>query len=183
VSAELKAVQAKIIADAEKLKAEHAKVAATEAQVDAECAAYGMKQAEQKAVWEKNRAEEQAKVAFARELSSAAMRNLTIDPEVSALLAIEAGSIVSSLKKVEVPEVEDVLHQSVQASRIQLTLTGHNSSVAGIAFSPDGKRIATASGDRTVQVYALTIEELMAIAKTRVSRSLTPEERRKYLHE
>jgi hypothetical protein len=34
-----------------------------------------------------------------------------------------------------------------------------------------------------VEIYALDIEDLVVLAQTRVSRSLTAEERKKYLHE
>jgi outer membrane protein assembly factor BamB len=54
--------------------------------------------------------------------------------------------------------------------------------VQGVAFRPDGARLATASEDGTVRVYILYIENLMALAQTRVTRSLTSEERQKYLH-
>ena len=42
--------------------------------------------------------------------------------------------------------------------------------------------MAAASG-REVEIYAVDIEDLMLLAKTRVTRSLTPEERKRYLHE
>ena len=37
-------------------------------------------------------------------------------------------------------------------------------------------------GDTGIRVYALPIEEIMALARTRVTRSLTKEECRRYLH-
>jgi protein-tyrosine phosphatase len=55
-----------------------------------------------------------------------------------------------------------------------LTLRGHSDPVAGVAFSPDGKRLATASADGTVQVYALDMRELLHLARIRVTRTFTP---------
>jgi Tol biopolymer transport system component len=63
------------------------------------------------------------------------------------------------------------------------TLRGHTDWVHSIAWSPDGRWIATASADGTVQQFVATIEDLMAIASTRVTRSLTPEERTTFLNE
>ena len=55
-----------------------------------------------------------------------------------------------------------------------LTLRGHSDPVYGVAFSPDGKRLATASGDRTVQVYELDVRELLNLARSRVTRNRDP---------
>ena len=45
-----------------------------------------------------------------------------------------------------------------------LTLKGHRGTVTGIAFSPDSKRVATASVDKTVKVWdALTGKELFTL--------------------
>ena len=64
----------------------------------------------------------------------------------------------------------------------QFALTGQFAQVTSLAFSPDGARLATASRDGTVRVYALRLEDLVRIAKSRVTRSLTIEECQKYLH-
>jgi WD40 repeat protein len=61
-----------------------------------------------------------------------------------------------------------------------LTLHGHDSSVTSVAWSPDGKRLATASVDGTVQVYAMDIHDLLELARSRVTRDLTPDECKRY---
>ena len=38
-----------------------------------------------------------------------------------------------------------------------LTLTGQSFALTGVAFSPDGTRLATSSGDGTVRVYAVSL--------------------------
>lgn len=63
-----------------------------------------------------------------------------------------------------------------------LTLYGHRQSVMGIAFSPDGKRLATAGQDGSVRVYAFDLGDLIMIAQSRLTRSLSNEECQKYLH-
>ena len=51
-----------------------------------------------------------------------------------------------------------------------------------VAFSPDGSQLAVASRDGTDRIYLLKIGDLMALAKQRVTRSLTSEECQQYLH-
>jgi WD40 repeat protein len=64
-----------------------------------------------------------------------------------------------------------------------LTLYNPNAQlIDGIVFSPDGKRLAVAGGDGTARIYALPLEDLIAIAKSRVTRALTTDECKKYLH-
>jgi WD40 repeat protein len=70
----------------------------------------------------------------------------------------------------------------VSSGQESLTLTGHTDGLRGVSFSPDGKRLATASADGTVRVHLLDVEELKALARSRVTRSLRPEECKKYLH-
>jgi WD40 repeat protein/DNA-binding SARP family transcriptional activator/tRNA A-37 threonylcarbamoyl transferase component Bud32 len=63
-----------------------------------------------------------------------------------------------------------------------LKLTGHTFGLTAVAFSPDGSHLATASGDGTVRVYVLRLDQLMKLAAERVTRGLTNEECRVYLH-
>jgi WD40 repeat protein len=51
-----------------------------------------------------------------------------------------------------------------------------------IAFSPDGSRLAAASGDGTVRVYVLPIVELLPLARDRLARDFSEQECRQYLH-
>lgn len=62
-----------------------------------------------------------------------------------------------------------------------LTLYGDSSGVQSVDFSPDGSRIALASNN-DIRIYLLDVEDLVALAKTRVTRELTTEECVKYLH-
>ncbi|MFZ5822602.1 MAG: hypothetical protein ACOYYJ_22135 [Chloroflexota bacterium] len=89
------------------------------------------------------------KVARARELSAAALSNLTVDPERSVLLALQAVEVVSP----PVPEAEDALRRSLPAMRVERVLGGYNGSVYSVRFSADGRRVATASNDGTVVVW------------------------------
>ena len=71
----------------------------------------------------------------------------------------------------------------VETGAQQLVLRGHQLLVSGVDFSPDGKRLASASGDGVVRVWALDLDELIAIAEDELTRPLTDDECRQYLHE
>jgi WD40 repeat protein len=100
------------------------------------------------AVLERNEAEEQrdeavrqAQVAQSRELASAAVSQLQIDPELSVLLAERAASISPTI------EAERALRRALALSHVEVDLRGHRDWVAHAAFSPDGERVVTASRD------------------------------------
>jgi WD40 repeat protein/DNA-binding SARP family transcriptional activator len=63
-----------------------------------------------------------------------------------------------------------------------LNLALHTAGVLTASFSPDGTRLVSGSWDGTVRVYALRLEELVALAHQRLTRSLTEDECRRYLH-
>jgi WD40 repeat protein len=88
-------------------------------------------------------------VALAREWAVAAMNNLTIDSQRSILLAMQA------VNTADLPETENALHQAVQASRLRDSVIGHSGFIYGLAFHPDGRQFATASGDGTIKIWTL----------------------------
>lgn len=66
--------------------------------------------------------------------------------------------------------------------RQALVLRGHSCPVTGVAFSPDGTKLASMSTCDGVRVWALDIDDLIKIADREVTRALTNEECRQYLH-
>jgi len=62
-----------------------------------------------------------------------------------------------------------------------LTLSGHGDRVFSVAWSPDGKRLATGSSDGALRVYAIDIHDLMALARQRVTAHPSDEGCQKYL--
>jgi len=64
----------------------------------------------------------------------------------------------------------------------QLNLALHTNGVISVSFSPDGSRLVSGGWDGTVRVYALKLEDLVALARKRLTRSLTDDECRRYLH-
>ena len=72
----------------------------------------------------------------------------------------------------------------VETGQELVTLPGSEGGVYGVAFSlsDGGAHLAVASNDGVVRIFALQIDELLALAQTRVTRSLTMAECQKYLH-
>ena len=58
----------------------------------------------------------------------------------------------------------------------------YGAGVDSIAFSPDGSLLASHTG-KTIRVWALGVDELLTVARQNVTRSLTDEECRQYLHQ
>jgi WD40 repeat protein len=108
-----------------------------------------------KAVAERDRAEKLYRLSMSRQLAAAAVNNLTIDPELSLLLALQAVMVTYSEDRTVTSEAEGALHRAMHAPIAQRTLSGHTGAVRDIAFSPDGKRLATASADGTAKVWDL----------------------------
>ena len=63
-----------------------------------------------------------------------------------------------------------------------LTLKSEHGSVDSVAWSPDGKRLATTTKgqDGSVQIYAVDIHDLLKLARSRITRGLTPDECKRY---
>jgi len=52
-----------------------------------------------------------------------------------------------------------------ESRRALATLTRHQGMVSAAAFSPDGKRVVTASADQTAQVYIVDLVDLLTWAE------------------
>jgi WD40 repeat protein/transcriptional regulator with XRE-family HTH domain len=100
------------------------------------------------------RAENEKQLATSRELAAAAVSNLDIDPERSILLALQAESAAHTI------EAENALHRSIPEARVLFVLH-HGAKVWEVAYSPDGKRIATTGGDKTAKIWDANTGELL----------------------
>lgn len=71
----------------------------------------------------------------------------------------------------------------VETGEELFSLYGNLSNVFGVSFSPDGRQLATAGADGAVRTYTLDLDELAALAQSRLTRTLTNEECRKFLRQ
>jgi WD40 repeat protein/DNA-binding SARP family transcriptional activator len=106
------------------------------------------------------RLHDQVQVSAARELASAAVANLDVDPELSILLALEAVDATYQVDGTVVREAEETLHRAVQRMRLVRT----HPQGGGLAVSTDGARFGTTGQDGTAAVWdTATGERLLTL--------------------
>jgi WD40 repeat protein len=67
-------------------------------------------------------------------------------------------------------------------SGVRTLVLDHGEPVTDVAFSPDGRKLASVSGVGLVRVWALDLDDLVRIARGKLTRGLTAEECRQFLH-
>lgn len=90
--------------------------------------------------------------AVAREVAAASVSTIQIDPERSVLLALEGLAVTTNPR----PEIIQALHQALPEMRVARASSpqeGHLSRVFSVVYSPDGKTLASASKDGTVDIW------------------------------
>jgi WD40 repeat protein len=63
-----------------------------------------------------------------------------------------------------------------------LALSGNSGPVSSVIFSQDDRYLITSGFDGTARVFVLDLDELIRLAHSRVTRNLTAQECRQYLH-
>jgi WD40 repeat protein len=137
------------------------------------------------------------------------LRDVAFDPRGARLLtrrggsievwAVESGELIEALpqlpadinsmtfspegSRLAVGTVDGVLRLFDGRTFEQFVLVrGHETRVHRLVFSADGSRLASQDDDGLVRVWALEVAELLDIAHRNVTRSLTDQECRQYLH-
>jgi WD40 repeat protein len=71
--------------------------------------------------------------------------------------------------------------RDAETGELLLTLQ-HPAGVSKVEFTPDGHFLMTAGWDGIFRIWAVDLDELVALARSRVTRSLTEQECQQYLH-
>jgi WD40 repeat protein len=87
------------------------------------------------------------------------------------------GKLLTSVSRDDTVKIWDV-----STGRELLTLFFHSLGITDVTLSPDNTRLYAAVSDGTVRVYLLDLDELIALAHTRLTRWFTHEECQTYLH-
>src|SRR5439155_556157 len=94
----------------------------------------------------------------------AAAVNLEVDPERSILLALQSVATARVKAPTTLREAQEALHRAVAASRIQRTLRAHTAGVFSVAFSPDGRSLASIDQDGVAKLWdAATGQERLTV--------------------
>jgi WD40 repeat protein len=102
---------------------------------------------------ERNRALRALHEANAGRLAAYATGSLDEDPERSVALAMYAVDATLRFHEPALPAAVSALHAAILASPARLALTGHTAAITRIKIRRDGKRIVTASQDKTAKVW------------------------------
>ncbi|HST24882.1 MAG TPA: hypothetical protein VLJ76_02740 [Gaiellaceae bacterium] len=105
---------------------------------------------------QRSEAQAQTRKAQARALDASALSELSIDPELSLLLSVEAA------KRDAGQQSEEVLRQALAASRVR-GIFHADGPVTAAEYSPDGRRILVASGGGEAAVYDARTRKALVI--------------------
>ncbi|MGP4001322.1 nSTAND1 domain-containing NTPase [Streptomyces sp. 8N706] len=102
---------------------------------------------------ERDRALTAQRVALSRQLAAQSTGLLDSEPDLASLLAVQA------YRTAPTPEATTSLYSAADLP-IQDRLTGHTQLVRAVAFSPDGRTLATGSKDQTVRLWNVATGKL-----------------------
>lgn len=105
--------------------------------------------------WDLQRTKGERDLADSLRRVADATSQLSFDPELSLLLAIESG------KRSLTAQTETVLRQALAASRVRARYTGHRGQIISVDLSPDGKFLLTSSLDKEARIWEVSTRRVV----------------------
>lgn len=99
------------------------------------------------ALEQRNRAEDERNLAFARELATNSTAQRSTDPELALLLGAEA------VRTRAIPETENALRAALAGNHLRAVIPAGEQQLNDAEFSPDGKTALTAGDDGKVRIF------------------------------